>query len=345
MSCEYSYSSLLLLLLFCVAPSSELLDSLTQFAGSVPITSQPLFSPQMSYELSPIIPTQPYAVPAEHHSAQEDTSKAANTAPVQPLDIMVKVSCRKSKQDKMFALSDVDVKDIESIRDLKFYLARKIPVRSISTVGYLVKGRKKVWLKDDGELQRLIHSTLVKGKGTLWCEGLTEVDRDEDSGDDKSMSVASPKRKKTVMEERRAHVQDIFEELREQHGSEYSGPQYRLWAEAIVSGSHDSRSNPPAGTMFKKQASSVVTGHSKVKFNGSKCSATATITTSSSSSPPHASRSSPSSATLTPRSAAFLKLTYIKQIKELHELLAIDAITQEDYSRQKDLILHKMNNM
>ena len=51
-------------------------------------------------------------------------------------------------------------------------------------------------------------------------------------------------RKHAVMEERRAHAQDIFDELKEQHGSGYSGPQYRLWAEAIVSESHDSRSNP-----------------------------------------------------------------------------------------------------
>ena len=98
------------------------------------------------------------------------------------------------------------------------------------------------------------------------------------------------------------------------------------------------------GTMFKKQSSLIVTGHLKVKTSGSKWSVTATITTSSSASPPQA--SSPISVpALTPTSAASLKTTYIRQIKELHNLLAIDAITQEDYSSQKDHILRMIDNL
>ena len=38
-------------------------------------------------------------------------------------------------------------------------------IREIGSVGYLVKGRKKVWFHTDSELQKLIAGTLIKGKG------------------------------------------------------------------------------------------------------------------------------------------------------------------------------------
>ena len=62
------------------------------------------------------------------------------------------VSSHASRQDKLLALSDVDI-DIESI------LSQNISPRSISTVGYILKGRKQVWLKN--ELQNQIYSTLI----------------------------------------------------------------------------------------------------------------------------------------------------------------------------------------
>ena len=80
---------------------------------------------------------------------------------------MVKVSCRKGKVARNFVLTEVDIKDIRTLKDLKFYLAHQLPIRAVGSVGYVVKGRKKVCFHTDGELQKLIDTTLSKGKGEL----------------------------------------------------------------------------------------------------------------------------------------------------------------------------------
>ena len=55
-----------------------------------------------------------------------------------------------------------------------------------------------------------------------------------------------------------------------------------------------------------------------------------------SSTPKHKSRSP----IITPVRAAQLKTTYITQIKELHSLVEIGALTPEQYEDQRDPILH-----
>lgn len=122
------------------------------------------------------------------------------------------------------------------------------------------------------------------------------------------------------MDERRERVQSLFEQLKEKHGSAYSGPQYRLWAEAVTSGSHSSTNEPPLGSMFKRQTT--------CKAHHCSCSATAVASINISASPPR-DQAHPSS--LTPKSAATLRSAYIKQIKELHELLDLDTISEADY--------------
>ena len=116
----------------------------------------------------------------------------------------------------------------------------------------------------------------------LGAARLTKIDMEEDtgymdSGDDMPGPVSSPRRKRLVIDEQRACVQMTFDELKEQHKNKYSGPQYRPWAEALVSESHNSRDDLPMRTMFKKQSNLMVTGHSKVKLKQAKCTATPTI--------------------------------------------------------------------
>ena len=46
------------------------------------------------------------------------------------------------------------------------------------------------------------------------------------------------------------HVNEIKIQLRDQHGSLYSGVQYTMWAEMIIAGSHESLEDPPQCTLF-----------------------------------------------------------------------------------------------
>ena len=73
------------------------------------------------------------------------------------------------------------------------------------------------------------------------------------------------------------------------------------------------------------------------------CSATAMASVNLTSLPPHEHQASGSS--LTPKSVASLRCSYIKQFKELHELLYLDAISKEDFKRQKEKILAMMDSL
>ena len=303
---------------------------------------------QQSAEFSRIIPTLPYHV--SHVAPSIDISTEQGDATISSIhepdsidNLLIKASCRKDKIERNFILPEVEIGDISTLKDLKFYLARKLPIRAVGGVGYIVKGRQKVWFHTDGELQKLIDGTLVKGKGALWCDCIMQsVGSDDDVNpaeeNDKDTSPAQKRRKVTAMDERRERVQNLFEELKEKHGSAYSGPQYRLWAEAVASGSHTNTEEPPLGSMFRRQNTCKARHQSHCS-----CSATAIASVNLTSSPPHEHQARGSS--LTPKSAASLRSSYIKQIKELHELLDIDAISEEDFKRQKEKILAMMDSL
>ena len=93
-----------------------------------------------------------------------------------------------------------------------------LPIREIGSVGYLVKGRKKVWFHTDCELQKLIAGTLIKGKGALWCDGMMQsAEKDNKMNSDEENADASPPTKKrripSASDERRERVQALFKIL------------------------------------------------------------------------------------------------------------------------------------
>ena len=92
----------------------------------------------------------------------------------------MKVSCRKDKTERNFLLPEMNIHDISTLEDRKIYLAHKLPIREIGSVGCIVRGRKKVWFHTDSELQKLINGTLIKGKSALWCDGVMQSTCNDD---------------------------------------------------------------------------------------------------------------------------------------------------------------------
>ena len=81
--------------------------------------------------------------------------------------------------------------------------------------------------------------------------------------------------------------------------------QYRIWAETIDAGRHSSLEMPPRGSIFKSQ------GKKNADSGGS----------------------------LTPSKVTSLRTTYIQQIKDLHSLKEAGAISNEDFVKQRDVLL------
>jgi len=99
-----------------------------------------------SQQMSMIIPTLPYHLRHASPSGSNEQSDAPECSVIEPDSIdslMVNVSCRKGKVERNFILADVDIKDIHTLTDLRFYLAHQLPIRAVGSVGYVVKGRKK----------------------------------------------------------------------------------------------------------------------------------------------------------------------------------------------------------
>ena len=175
--------------------------------------------------------------------------------------LIVKVLQRGLAHTKNVLLQSVPIKRISSVSLLKEYLKKELEVSVIRDVGYYIRGRRKVWFTSDEDLNSYITGTLIKGKGSLWCEALpSDPDKHQIQPNDESyiddseseLSFCEPKqkKKKNASEEKRSRIQEIFTELRKNHGPMYSGPQYRLWAEAIGCGKHSSFIEPPLGSMF-----------------------------------------------------------------------------------------------
>ena len=270
---------------------------------------------------SEIISTLPYACPRNR--------------PPSPVieSLVVKVYSRSSKKECNFVLRDVPQLSVMSLKELKSYLVSNLRLDVITAMGYFFKGKKKIWIQTDEELRKLVETELSRGKSMLWCETAdaapkryraASIDKEnsdeEELTNDEEVTCTQPrKRKKSLAEEKRERVQKLVDELKATHQAQYSGPQYRMWAEAIDVNQHDSMDVPPLGSMFKRQATSIPCG----RRVSATAHAVASVVHSASSPSCQGSSVMGNSHTLTPIRAAGLKSSYIQQIKDLHHLLEI----------------------
>lgn len=117
-----------------------------------------------------------------------------------------------------------------------------------------------MWINNDRDIQDA-RDILKTGKLSLWCIGVgqkaskkrsRENDTESDTSDTEGTSkgnTSHSKKKKTSSEERESRVVELKKQLREKHGSAYSGIQFTVWAETIAAGNHESLDNPPTGIL------------------------------------------------------------------------------------------------
>jgi len=145
-----------------------------------------------------------------------------------------------------------------------------------------------------------------------------------DSESDEETAKPCKKRKLSKYEQKLERVDELVDELKSKHGTTYTNIKYRVWAETIDAGHHSSVDSPPRGTFFKSQ------GRKDTK---------------PSQSPPRSSQQSSAEIVLTPGKTAQLRSTYIQQIKDLHSLVDIGAISNEHFVKQRDVLLQQMDKL
>ena len=121
-------------------------------------------------------------------------------------------------------------------------------------VGYFVASSRKICFVDTDNIQTELTRLRNNGK-SLWCEGnrgkaVCVVDDDYED-EDVPMAKKSKVHKKLNSQEAKAkRVDELAVELQGMHKEKCNKIQYKLWAEAIDSGKHKSKSYPPAGTIW-----------------------------------------------------------------------------------------------
>ena len=286
--------------------------------------------PPQSYQWAPRVPQQQGSAgnvpstPVNSYDLTEDSDLSDTVDPVL-VSASVKIICPDEKRTdhKTFMMRDVNVEEVKPMvlfrKELHTQFGSKlIDIDNEFDFGYY-KGTKRLWIRNDSDLEELIKLLQTKSL-TLWCEGQRKKRKQPESSDSDEEYHRVKKKKKSKSEERVDKIDDIIDDLREKHGISYTNLQYRVWAETINGGRHKSLDNPPKGSYYKK----IKMPQSPIKS-------------------PVTSREIPT--VITPIKAAGLKSTYITQIKDLHALLESGALSDQDFQKQKNIILEAMDKL
>ena len=214
---------------------------------------------------------------------------------------------------------------------------------------------QQVWIKSEENLNSMYETYLNEQEISLWClgpekDGTTSVSntnisnkRKLPNGDDKHGS-----KRQAIRDE----VEDIFTPLKEKHGSTYSAAQLRLWANMLQIGTHRDYDEPPKVPMFGVTAKTgtkspcLAEALSSVAEGFIRALKSPVPSPSGSSSPTQTPSHVPlQEMGMSPGKCAALRTQYIKQLKELHQLLEATAITKEEYEEQKTAVLYKMQGL
>ena len=221
-------------------------------------------------------------------------------------------------------------------------LQRAIPSSNFSVGYYNGCQQSKIWLMTDDDLKTMYVKNSNGGQISLWCDGISQ---------DSDIPVQQRK-KKDLSIIGNSHIEkedmdSIFEQLLKKHGSAFDKPKLRLWSKMIVSGIHDSYSDPPDIPLFhsdgppkKKQRTDIsdaltgaaiafaeaIGGKSKVE----ECKSTNAV---------------PQASTMSPSKKVELRMKNYEQLRYLQQLHDDGILDSTEYQTQKQTIINFLNKL
>lgn len=133
-------------------------------------------------------------------------------------------------------------------------------------------------------------------------------------------------------------LEAIFLKLKDKHGSNYSGPQLRLWARMIIAKTHDDIENPPKVPM--------ITGVQKPKQRDSLTDAfTSAAVAIAKVFSPSSENGSSTTTSFSPSKQINLRLKNLEQLRQLQQLQEDGVLSQEEFHSQKKIVLSSLNNL
>ena len=295
-----------------------------------------------NYSYPPSCPTGPMSQCSEVSSPERGMDNWREEPRIPTISVKVIAPGKKSEY-KTFLVRDVTANDVQSLAHLREKFVEELGADMLAKdlqfdVGYY-RGNKRMWIRNNRDLSDLLTRSAERDELTIWCEGIStkpttsgkrkkssglvdslEISSDSDSSDGLKSKTKKKKKKKTLLEEKQDRIDEIVDNLREKHKTQYTSLQYRVWAETVVAGQHEDTEKPPRGSFFTKVKRSVTTTPPKQ---------------------PVPSAPKP----LTPGKVAELRSSYIKQIKDMHSLVEAGAIENEHFEKQRDILLKEMNDL
>ena len=139
--------------------------------------------------------------------------------------------------------NDVQSLNVNGVKTLlQEELGERVPTSFGFDVGFY-RGNKQVWMHSD--VEKVLSILKEKPECVLWCMGRSTTKRSRDHRNNSEESEAchevtrKNKEKKTTYEDKQEMVNDTMDELRSKHVTKFTSLQYRVWAETIISGSHE----------------------------------------------------------------------------------------------------------
>ena len=239
--------------------------------------------------------------------------------------------------------------------ELRLYIIENyeklLPATTDFDIGYFkpCRGSTKVYIKSDADLDTMYESYKDQQELNIWCIG--DNQDDEESANTsankkrKCDKDIQPSRRRCVREE----VDEIFMELKEKYESKYTAQQLRLWANMLQVGTWKDRENPPQNPMFGYNGKTHAKTPSLTEALTSVAEGIARVlrppVPTGNQSPPTSSRAQLNEMGVSPSKCATLRSQYIEQLKQLHQLLELTAISKDEYVQQKADILKKMQQL
>ena len=268
-----------------------------------------------------------------NHSPQSPEAARQSERLIPSISLKV-INPDKKSDVKLYILRNISWQHLSNSDKVRSYFVDQLCDQVSSTAVFdfgNFQGNKRVWVRNNEDLKE-VHKLLKTNDShsvTLWCDGKTDhrsakcsvsdfIFSDSDGENDARLPKSKSKKKRTRYEEKAERIEDVVDQLKEKHGNQYTLVQYRIWAETMESGQHSSVENPPTGCFFKSQSKNKA-GASVSANADEKC--------------------------LTPSKVAQLRSTYIQQIKELHGLLELGAITNDHFVKQRDCLLQQMDKL
>ena len=286
-------------------------------------------------------------------SRQNEMSKGKDSIPIKVINPL------KKRESKTYMLN-IHISTIGTLKHLREEILEQLGKDVVSfnltfDVGYFVASSRKICFVDADNIKTELIRVRDSGK-SLWCQGRSLSSKETICIDGDDEFTLLPKKAKVdenvlnACEAKAKKVGDVADKLKGIHKEEYNKVQYKLWAEAIVSGKHTSESDPPTGTIWNK-------GKAKTKSSPVDSMATAftkmadsvsSAFTKSTSAASESNKESPegsSSVGISPGKRIDYQAKLLHQIDLSHKMFERGAITTEQFEKRRDMLLSQLDNL